>query len=189
MQSKIFPFLLAALCATSFSHLHAQATDGKKRELGIGLGGLNFDGSTAFNAFYKEEVKENVYRRIEFFVSELRFQNIDGRNATNVNVGFSTGREKRKTLDRKLQFLSGPVFSINGGYAAGDLVESRVNVNLGAGLALGLQHSFNDLWAINLQTVPSLYLAYSAGEFSRDVYFSIGFYVSSRVSLGIVRKF
>ena len=189
MQSKILISLFVALLATSISHLHAQTSDGKKREVGVSFSSINFDGSNSFNAFYKKEKRENVYRRINFAIGGLGLFGMNDNTIVSFNAGMSVGREKRKTLDRKLQFYRGPVFSFNTSFITGDIDDARLDLSAGLGIVFGLQHSFNELWAINLETIPSLNVGLNVGDFDNNNSFALGVGGSNRVSLGIVRKF
>ncbi|MEO6757986.1 MAG: hypothetical protein ABIO24_00925, partial [Saprospiraceae bacterium] len=74
-------------------------------------------------------------------------------------------------------------------FRAGDVDDERVFVNAGFGYVLGVQHSFSELWAIHLETVPRISANLSAGDLTENDSFGIGASFSSAVALGIVRKF
>lgn len=188
MRIKLLLSIAVALFATSFSTLHAQ-TDGKKREVGIQFSGINFDGFTSFNALYRKQKSENVYRRIRATFGNVGLLSNDDQTRVTFNAGIAIGREKRKTLDRKLEFYRGPEFRFGLGLSASDTDDGQIDFNASFGYVLGLQHSFNDLWAINLETIPSVGASIGLGDDSINEYFSIGAGFSNAVSLGVVRKF
>ncbi len=187
MRIKIIAFTVA-LCAVSYSSLHAQET-GKKHEIGILVSGLDFNGSNSFNVLYRKQKSENVYRRIRATFGNLGLETENENTIFNFSAGLSIGREKRKTLDRKLEFYRGPEFGLGLGILAGDVEDNRVNASLRFGYVFGLQHSFSEFWAINLETIPSLSVNLNVGDFSENDRFGVRAAGSSAVSLGIVRKF
>ncbi len=187
MRTKILISITVVLFAASFSNLHAQ-TESKKREVGIQLGGLNFDGSTSFNGLYRKQKRENVYRRIRATFGNISFVSIDDEAFITFNAGISIGREKRKMLDRQLEFYRGPEFSASVSLLTleGDGIAA---FNVGFGYIFGLQHSFNELWAVHLEAVPSIGVSFATGGNIDNVTVIAGAGVSSAFSLGIVRKF
>ncbi len=167
-----------------------------RREVGLQFNSINFNGSNAFSAFYKKETKENVYRRFRVFYGNLGldFKTFGNYTAFNGAGGIAIGREKRKALDSKLAFYQGPEISASFGVAHVDLNVvnaanvTRYDVNARLGWVLGLQHSFNDRWAINLETIPGFGVGVTGSNGSNpEVRTSVGF--NSNVSIGIVRKF
>jgi len=185
MRIKLLLSIAAVLFTASFSNLHAQ-TDGKKREVGVQFSGFNFDGFTAFNALYRKQKSENVYRRIRATFGNISLLTA-GEGIVSFNAGLAIGREKRRTLDRKLEFYRGPEFSASLGFLAGEVLNELATINLGFGYVLGLQHSFSDLWAIHLETVPGVNVGFIIMD--EDGVLSLGAGFSSAVTLGVVRKF
>ena len=107
------------------------------------------------------------------------------------NAGIAIGREKRKTLDSKLDFYQGPEVSAQLGLATLGEDNANVLISAGFGWVLGLQHSFNERWAVNLETIPGLSLVGDFyGEDSSGLS-SVGFNArfNNFVSIGLVRKF
>ncbi|MCY7329740.1 MAG: hypothetical protein LH618_14400, partial [Saprospiraceae bacterium] len=137
MRIKLLLSIAAVLFTASFSNLHAQ-TDGKKREVGVQFSGFNFDGFTAFNALYRKQKSENVYRRIRATFGNISLLTA-GEGIVSFNAGLAIGREKRRTLDRKLEFYRGPEFSASLGLLAGEVLNELATINLGFGYVLGLQ--------------------------------------------------
>jgi hypothetical protein len=174
---------------------------GVPKEVGIQIRGINFNGVTSFSAFYKKQKAENVFKRYSFIVGNIDFQDAaDRKSSLTLNAGLAVGREKRRSLDRKLVFYRGPEFRFNINLASNEVIfsnnfpgtvviqRSSYNFGVGFGYVVGLQHNFNDLWAINLETIPSVRV--NANFFSdSDTAVSAGAGLSNIVSLGIVRRF
>ncbi len=188
MRTKLLLSIAVALLAASFSNLHAQ-TEGKKREVGIQFSGINFDGFTSFAGLYRKQKSGNVYRRIRASFGNITFISSGDDNDFNFSAGVAIGREKRKMLDRKLEFYQGPEFSFSLGLQTGTDQDGQVSVGAGFGYVIGLQHSFSDLWAIHLETIPSIGVNFLAGGDIDDAVVALGAGFSGNVLLGVVRKF
>ena len=160
-----------------------------RREVGIQISNLNFNGSNTFSGFFKKERKENVYRRIRFFSGNLAFGQVDEDLSFDFSAGLAIGREKRKSLGDKLDFYQGPEFAFSLGLASLTDDETRISFTPAFGWVLGLQHSFNDHWAINVETIPRVALsAFTNGDVGPDaLLFNAN--ISNNVSMGLVRKF
>ena len=189
-RNLIFPILVAL--ATVFATGSLLAQDSKpKREVGLQFSSLDFDGGSGFSAFFKKQKKENVYRRIRFFSGGLSAISLEEDFNFSINAGIAIGREKRKTLDSKLDFYQGPEVSAQLGLATLGEDNANVLISAGFGWVLGLQHSFNERWAVNLETIPGLSLVGDFyGEDSSGLS-SVGFNArfNNFVSIGLVRKF
>ncbi len=160
-----------------------------KREVGLSFSSIDFDGGTGFSAFYKKQLRENVYRRIRFFSGRLSAGAADEEFTFDFSAGIAIGREKRRSLDPKLEFYQGPEFFIQVGLSSPSEDDVRMNFTPGFGWVLGLQHSFNERWAVNLETIPSVSVSANInGDAGPDsVFFNAGF--NNLVSLGLIRKF
>lgn len=180
--------LAVVLSAAVCSNLQAQ-TEGKKREVGIQFTNLNFDGFTTFSVLYRKQKSENVYRRIRATFGSIYLQSANDNNTLGFNAGMSIGREKRRALDGKLEFYRGPEFSVGLGLTTGDVQDSRAGISLGFGYVLGLQHSFNERWAVNVETIPAIGVNLNVGENSVNDRLGAGVNANSTVSLGVIRKF
>ncbi|HOY05566.1 MAG TPA: hypothetical protein PLO67_09190 [Saprospiraceae bacterium] len=179
---RAFTMLLACLCLSS---LHAQ--DAPKREVGIQLYGLNFNGNNSFSAFYKKQLSANKYRRINFFTGRANTNVSDEEVQANVNIAAAIGFEKRKSLDEKLEFYRGPEFSINTGFLQINN-QTVLAIAGGFGYVLGLQHSFNSRWAIQVETIPAISLGLTFVDRSYDSR-QLDANISNSVALGVARKF
>lgn len=176
------------LAFLTISNLSAQEAN-PPREVGLEFNSLDFDGGSSFSAFFKKQKKENVYRRIRFFTGNLHFGTIDEDFTFNLSAGIAIGREKRKALDAKLMFYQGPEFSIRAGLATFTDDDVHIFLTPAFGWVLGLQHSFNDRWAVNLETIPGVGINVDTyGEGGPSVA-TFGANFNNSVSLGLVRKF
>jgi hypothetical protein len=185
-------YLLTTLVLCLFLNNSLQAQSGKaKREVGLQFSSLNFNGGS-FGAFLKKEKKENVYRRVSFASGNIQLNLVEEETQFNFNAGIAIGEERRKQLDEKLLFFQGPEFSLNVGlFTTEDDDATAVTITPGFGWVFGLQHSFNKLWAINIETVPAVAISgnFYGAEISDAEGLSLGIRASSRVNFGIVRKF
>lgn len=168
---------------------HAQEAMTKKREVGLQFSSINFDGSNFFSAFFKKQKSEHVFNRVRFLFGAANASIVKDNTQSTFNLGLTLGREKRKQLDSKLDFYNGPEASASIGVSANSRLVNHLFIStLRFGWILGLQHSFNDHWAINLETVPGVGITSVTGKNRTAAYdLSAGF--SNNVSLGIVRKF
>lgn len=179
----VFLTMLGSFCV--FSGIQAQST-GPKREVGLQFSSLDLDGSS-FSAFFKKEKKENVYRRIRFATGDLGLGIQEEFTNFNFQVAFAIGREKRKELDDKLVFYHGPEFSALFSAYANSEDDLAFNIRPRFGWVFGLQHSFNERWGINIETIPTVYVGATINDINEGLFFGAG--GSTTVSLGIVRKF
>ena len=187
MLNRIFTITLFLAFFASMTSLSAQDSS-PNREVGLQFNGLNFDGFNGFSLFYKKQKSENVYRRIRFFYGNLNVEAINDISAVSFSSGIAIGREKRKALDAKLAFYQGPEFSAALGVTTQNWDNTSINVSGRFGWILGLQHSFNERWAINLETIPGVGIGVNSITDS-DPRFTFNAGISNSVSLGLVRKF
>ena len=192
---KLKCFIFALFLSLGFFSQQATAQDASpRREVGIQVNAINFNGNNAFSAFFKKEVKENVYRRFRVFYGNFGADFILNSATYNGSAGIAIGTEKRKALDSKLVFYQGPELSASFGITHVNLSSmnttdfSRYTANARLGWVVGLQHSFNERWAINLETIPGIGFGLS-GETNSDPDFQTNIGFNSNVSIGFVRKF
>jgi len=190
MRFKNFVLTFLVVFSTLLSSGSLLAQDTKpKREVGLQFSSFDFNGGgSGFSAFFKKQKKENVYRRIRLFSGGLSFISTEEDVFFDFSAGIAIGREKRTSLDAKLEFYQGPEFAVNLGVGALDDNELRLRIAPAFGWVLGLQHSFNERWAVNVETIPSASLAFdSFSNTNGEIAFNAGF--SNAVSIGLVRKF
>lgn len=96
--------------------------------------------------------------------------------------------EKRRKAGDRLVFYDGWEAGADFGRYKDNRDFSRWVVGAKIGYVLGLQHEFNDRWAINVETVPGIRTRFSKAR-GEDLFinFSAGF--TSSASLALVRTF
>lgn len=164
----------------------AQKTSAPK-EVGLQFSGINFGGSNDFNLLLKKQLKEHVYRRLRFFYGNLSTASQNDETRFSFSTGISIGKEKRKSMGEKLQFFQGPEFA-----PSVDFLLENESVYLGAnfrfGWVLGLQHDFNEHWAVNIEMVPGARLSFNSfDDDSISAIFNAS--LNNTVSLAVMRKF
>ena len=179
--------LLTSLCLFGTA-IAAQSTQ-KVREVGVQLDGINFDGITSFAAFYKNQLHDNVYRRIRFLSGGFGFQTQGDDNIDiNFKAALAIGREKRSQLDRKLQFYRGfEVIGSSSIFAKTGVEQTNISLGVALGLVFGLQHNFNEFWSINAETIPSI--GADVGITNDNGFGGISANFSNTVAIGVVRRF
>jgi hypothetical protein len=190
MHIRNITFSLLVTLTTIFTTGSLLAQDAKpKREVGLQFRNFDFNGGGNFSAFYKKQKKENIYRRIRMFSGNLSTGVVGEDFKFNFSAGIAIGREKRKSIDPKLEFYQGPEFSFGMGLSTLNEDDVIFNFSTSFGWVLGLQHSFNDRWAVNLETIPGISIsANTNGDHGPDsFFFGAGF--NNMVLLGLVRKF
>ena len=187
MCYKLITTTLFLIFSASLVSLSAQDLNKKKREVGLQFSSINFDGVNTFGAFFKKQMKENVYRRISFNASVGGNYN-ENYNSFSFSGGVTVGREKRKALDDKLVFFQGPLVGVSMGIYTVDGEYGDGNISGSFQWAFGLQHSFNERWAINIETDPGVSLnIYKQRGLEERINAQAN--ASNRVALGLVRKF
>jgi hypothetical protein len=182
----IFKTVLFALVMSAFT-VQAQDSTKRRREVGLQFSGLNFTNSS-FGAFYKKEIKEHVYRRIGFFYGNISSYFQSKYSSFSATAGLAIGREKRKNLDSRLEFYQGPEFNGSFGVFTGDGILSTINLSGGFSWIFGLQHSFNERWAINLEASPGISIRATAPK-GLGTRVDISASGNNSIALGLVRKF
>lgn len=182
MKRHLFSLLLCLIGATGFAQ-----TNEKSREVGLQFSNLDLGGNNSFSAFYKKQIKENTYRRFRATAGSAGFITSDGDiDQFSIGLSLAAGREKRKQLDRKLSFYRG--FEIQGSTNYQTINGTDfIGLGLRGGLVFGLQHQFNEFWAINLETIPGLGVNLNGTDGNWRSSVNAGF--SNQVSIGILRRF
>ena len=165
-------FFLALCC-----DLTAQDT----RELGLRLTGLE-----DFDLIYKKSLTEDTYRRYRFFTGRLSFVNVDGSSVATFNAGASIGRETRRAIAERVQFVRGPEFFVSLGLTGTD-DDFLATIQPGIGYVLGFNYLISDRFFLGIESIPSISFLYGNGE-ARVISFNAGF-SSQAVALTAVYRF
>ncbi|WP_420460215.1 hypothetical protein [Neolewinella sp.] len=175
MRYSILIILSLTLCSG------VRAQDARNRELG-----LRFTGLEDFDLIYKKSLTEDTYRRYRFFTGQLTFIDVEGTSVGAFNAGASIGKETRRTIADRVQFVRGPEFFLSLGLSTTDDV-FLATVQPGIGYVLGFLYQASDHFLVGIETIPSVSLLYGNGD-ARVINFSAGF-SSQAVALTAVYRF
>jgi hypothetical protein len=179
--------LLLALTLTT--HLSAQKLRPSHGEIGLNFGNFNVT-SIQFSGFWKKQLAPDKYRRLRFFSGSLFIRLDEIPINGNLSVGLAIGREKRINLDEKLQFYRG--FEVMGSVSISVLNSQGLYPWLfspSVGMVLGFQHKLNNLWAINVETIPTLGAKISSNYGQPRDQFRVFANASNSAAIGLVRIF
>jgi hypothetical protein len=181
---RFFSFGLLLFCFSFGIQSNICAQNEFRREVGLQLKGLNFNGFTPFEGFYKREIRENVYRRWSVGAGYIRASRQNELFDFFAGGSASLGREKRRKLDTHLWFFQGPNCSLNGSLGNRSLI-----LGPAFGWIIGLQHDLNKHWSVNIETIPSvgLEIAYAIPNNRAIALFTGNF--STNAALSLVRRF
>ena len=159
-------YLSVILFLTLCSGLGAQ--DARTRELG-----LRFTGLEDFDLIYKKSLTEDTYRRYRFFTGQLTFIDVGGTSVGAFNAGASIGKETRRTIAERVQFVRGPEFFLSLGLSSTE-DEYLATVQPGFGYVLGFVYQVSDRFVLGIETIPSVSLLYGNGD-AQVINFNAGF--------------
>ncbi|MDQ1086977.1 hypothetical protein [Siphonobacter sp. SORGH_AS_1065] len=169
------------------------AQDTLRRELGIRTSSLN-----SFGFIYKKKIKENVYRRHRLAFGSLGLNFAGNNTSVGFSAGGATGKEKRRSINDKLQLIygteliagiglitltSGSITVDNGNGTGSTIYEGSnliiVTPSVGIGFVLGAQYNFNPRWYVSGELIPSIEVSGSFGNVTSIYRFNAGFNSSS----------
>jgi hypothetical protein len=153
-----------------------------KKEIGIRMS--NF---SDFDFFYKKQIAENKYMRLRLV--SANFSIVDfSYFMSNLSLGMTYGREKRKSLDNDFYFIKG--WEIMGRFNSLNVGNNVVsNFTTGVGMVFGFQYEVSEKFVVNIETIPSIStrLTYDSNHL-QFTSFNIGFNTSA-VALGFLYRF
>lgn len=186
---KTFSLLTISLCLLSFSLFAQEATP---REIGVRINSLN-----NFGMIYKKQLRENTYRRYRLAFGDLTANFRKGYNQFGFSVGGAVGREKRRPITDRLQFIYGTEFltslginSVSSGSVTVDNGNGgtttiygnkviAVTPSVGIGLVLGAQYNLNPRWYVSAELIPSVTASGTFGNGTSIIGIHAGFNSSS----------
>lgn len=175
--------LFCGLCTS----LSAQTTLADKNLLEIGLRLPNLQN---FGFVYKKQKAPNRYTRHRLAVANFIVENFSSENSRfGIGIGYAIGKEWRKPLGEKIQFIHGPepAFNISFDSQGGT---SRTVLEPTFGYVLGFQLDISDAFYINLETVPSVRLRSVINEgFRTNSHSIIGGFASDALAVTLAYRF
>jgi hypothetical protein len=195
--------LFAILCLAGLimaASLQAQNTPNANREIGLRASSLN-----NFGLIYKKQLGENTYRRYRLAFGNLSANFIGSNSLIGFSAGGAIGKEKRRPITDKLQFVYGTeliasvslnssntgTLTITDGngstttYSGGSLL--IVTPSVGVGFVLGAQYTINPRWYVSAELIPSITASGSFGSGSTLFGIQAGFNSSSAGLTGAYR--
>ncbi|GAB2527489.1 hypothetical protein [Spirosoma aerophilum] len=189
-----------SLVAALLLCVHVQAQDAPTREIGLRTSDLSSVGLV-----YKKQVSENTYRRYRLAFGSLSGTFVSSNSLIGFSVGGAMGKEKRRSLSDKLQFVYGTelIASVNlnstntgkltidnglGGtttYTGSSILV--VTPSVGVGFVLGAQYNFNPRWYLSAELIPSITVSGAFGGETSIYNFQAGFNSSSAGITGAYR--
>ncbi len=156
-------YAIAFLAMPFFTLAQEKAVTKLKKE--VGLSGLSFSGGSFV---YKKEIKPNVYRRMSFDPTNIQLFRGNVLNNTNFGGGFNLGREKRKDVIEKVQFIYGPQFGVGFRFQKQRNVNSintsfnnsTLTVDASFAYLFGIIYHINDKLYIGFESQPSLFTSF-----------------------------
>ncbi|MEM6644561.1 MAG: hypothetical protein AAF616_16400 [Bacteroidota bacterium] len=119
-----------------------------------------------FDFIYKKEKAPNKYSRIRLGFANISFASVADDNVANVALGIALGSEKRKAINEKLNFYQGPEPFANISLSVVGDDDGIFSAQAGLGYVLGFQYNFSDEFYVSAETIPSLGLNFTSGEFT-----------------------
>lgn len=182
------PFFTAFLCSILFIFSASAQEVSSRHEAGLQFSGVNFKGDNTFNFIFKKALDEHRFRRFRAAFGQLDVIYADKKIQSSLEAGIYFGVEKRKKAGDRLVFYDGWEVGADLGRYNDNRDFSQWVAGIGIGYVIGLQHEFNDRWAISLETVPGIRSRFSKARDEKLLMrFSAGF--SSLAALAIVRMF
>ena len=169
-MKKITLFLFLFFSLIQFSNAQTE----NNHEIGIRLSGLD-----DIDFIYKKYLEEDKLVRLRFANLGFRHDRIpDNSNRTAVSFGFAVGREKRKAINEKFDFVIGHEFQLSTNINnAGNGTTAQLRG--GIGLVLGFNYEINQNFNVGLETIPSFSYSTTFGDAPKIHSFDLGFSTSA----------
>lgn len=148
---KVFSKFFFALLFIGPLGLFGQEQDIDSQEFGLHTSGLN-----SLGLVYKDQVKDQVFRRYRLAALQFNAQSSSPSTNFQYNVSFSVAYEMRKSISTKLEFLHGPDFQFGLGGA-----ENRTDLFVGLAYVLGMQYQLNEDFVLGLELLPTFRYQFS----------------------------
>ena len=185
---KTLTVINIAIVCCFMTYCEAQTTPSSPtREIGVSFTGLN-----NFGFSYKKQKGENKYYRFSLPSLNLSVGKFGSANMVgSITLGVSFGKEKRKAINEKLNFVKGWELSeyINTASIISKSNATTTNFSTRLGLVLGFQYTINEKFNLGIETIPGIALVSRASPTEIDFNsINIGF-DSNKVALNLMYKF
>lgn len=143
-----------AMVFTIFLH-DIKAQEGY-REIGLRLTDFN-----SLNFIYKKQLYENIYKRYRVVAGNFLIR-IKDEFLLNTNLGLAIGKEKRKDIAERLQFVHGWEPAVFAGFSKND-TDFVLSGNINLGYVLGFQYNASEKFVVSLEAIPyfGVYASYT----------------------------
>lgn len=197
MMKRLLTLFLPSLLLASAVH----AQDGPpNQEIGLRLTDFN-----SFGLIYKKQVDENTYRRYRLAFGNLSANYIQNNTLIGFSVGGAAGKEKRRPINDKLQFVYGTELiaslslnfsntgslTVNDGTGASTTYTGSsvfiVTPSVGVGFVLGAQYNLTSRWYVSAELIPAITASGSFGNGTALYRLQAGFNSSSAGLTGAYR--
>ncbi|MBD2702106.1 hypothetical protein IC229_15755 [Spirosoma sp. BT702] len=139
------------------------------REIGLRMSNFNSIGMV-----YKKQMRENTFRRYRLAFGNLSANFDQNTSLFSLSAGGAIGKEKRRSVNDKLQFIygteliasvtlysgvNGPVTIDTGNGGSTTITGSNrflASPSIGIGFVLGAQYNFNPRWYLSAELIPSI---------------------------------
>lgn len=153
--------------------------------------GLRFSSLDSFSFIYKKAKNENVLTRFRLGLIGMNYNRFSENNdAFNIRIALAIGREKRKNIASKLQFIHGwePNLLIHANFPEGS--DYVIQFNPGIGYVFGFQYNFSKHFYVNIETIPGLSARFQIDETGFDDRFSLNAgFNSGAVAISVLYRF
>ena len=195
MKTSIFAVILLLLVSSS-----TFAQDAATHEIGLRTSDFG-----SIGLVYKKQLRENTYRRYRLAFGNLTTNFVNSTSAISFSVGGAIGKEKRRNVSDKLQFIYGLEFIPSVGFTStnsGNLTVDNGNgstltykgstitlvmPSVGLGFVLGAQYNINPKWYISAELIPTITASGTFGNSNSIYSFQAGFTSSSAGITGAYR--
>ncbi|MEM6380066.1 MAG: hypothetical protein AAF705_17870, partial [Bacteroidota bacterium] len=151
--------------------------------------GLRTSNLEDFSLIYKKQKRPNQFIRYRLLFASASYQERMDQNLFRGNIGIAIGKENRKNISERFQFLHGfePAISIS---SFNQTSNNAFNLNLNLGYVIGFQYEFAEHFYFNVETIPRLSLAFTFRENNIEDAFSANAQLNSTVlTVGLIHQF
>lgn len=152
------------------------------REIGVSMYGLGGD----FNLIYKKKLANNLYKRINIGLTNLSLSHNKDRTTASFELAYGGGRERRKPLSDRLEFLYGLQKLISLGIYFNDPGTNYV-ITPGIAFLAGLKYNINEKIYLTLEAFPGISASIALGEI-KSLSATAGLNINA-IDVGIVYRF